>query len=236
MTDDQGTIPAQPLQPGDPRQLGPYHLLGRLGQGGMGSVYLGQHPDGQPVAVKVIRADLAGDDEFRHRFRREVASARQVPPFCTAEVLDADPDHDPPYLVVEYVDGPSLASVVDARGPLTPANLHGLAIGVAAALTAIHGAGVIHRDLKPGNVLLAPGSPKVIDFGIARAVDATRGLTGTGEVIGTVAYMRQSSSTPRDASSARPQTSSPGARSSPTPAPAGSRLLPTPTRRSRCAS
>src|SRR6266508_2532202 len=91
MTDDQGTIPAQPLQPGDPRQLGPYHLLGRLGQGGMGSVYLGQHPDGQPVAVKVIRADLAGDDEFRHRFRREVASARQVPPFCTAEVLDPDP-------------------------------------------------------------------------------------------------------------------------------------------------
>ena len=102
----------------------------------------------------MIRADLAGDDEFRRRFRSEVKRARQVPPFCTAEVLDADPDHDPPYLVVEYVDGPSLSASSSERGPLTPANLHGLAIGVATALTAIHGAGVIHRDLKPSNVLL----------------------------------------------------------------------------------
>jgi hypothetical protein len=155
------------LRPGDLRQLGRYEVLGRLGEGGMGTVYLARDPDGRQVAVKVIRAELTIDDEF----------------------LDADPDHERPYLVVEYVDGPSLATVVEERGPLTPANLHGLAIGVATALTAIHGAGVIHRDLKPSNVLLAPGSPKVIDFGIARAVEATSRHTRTNQLVGTVAYM-----------------------------------------------
>src|SRR3954454_2904992 len=155
----------------------------------MGTVFLAGTPAGTRVAVKVVRADLAPDDEFRRRFRSEVARARQVPPFCTAEVLDADPDHDHPYLVVEYVDGPTLADVVQDRGPLTAANLHSVAIGVATALTAIHGAGVIHRDLKPRNVLLAPGSPKVIDFGIARALEATTGNTYAGQMLGTVAYM-----------------------------------------------
>src|SRR3954454_14262092 len=155
----------------------------------MGTVFLAGTPAGTRVAVKVVRADLAPDDEFRRRFRSEVASARQVPPFCTAEVLDADPDHEQPYLVVEYVDGPTLAAVVDERGPLTAANLHSVAIGVATALTAIHGAGVIHRDLKPRNVLLAPGSPKVIDFGIARATEGPGGNTGDGAMVGTVAYM-----------------------------------------------
>jgi hypothetical protein len=164
-------------------------MLGRLGQGGMGTVFLAESPSGSTVAVKVIRTDRAGDAEFRQRFRGEVSRAHQVPPFCTAEVLDADPDHDPPYLVVEYVDGPSLATVVAERGPLTAANLHGLAIGVATALTAIHGAGVIHRDLKPSNVLLPPGSPKVIDFGISRFADGGAGLTRTDQMIGTVAYM-----------------------------------------------
>jgi predicted Ser/Thr protein kinase len=180
---------AEPLRAHDPRTLGTYELIGRLGEGGMGTVYLARTTGGVLVAVKAVRADLAPDDEFRRRFRSEVARARQVPPFCTAEVLDADPDHETPYLVVEYVDGPTLAHVVEQRGPLTAANLHSVAIGVATALTAIHGAGVIHRDLKPRNVLLAPGSPKVIDFGIARAAEATTGITGLDQMVGTVAYM-----------------------------------------------
>jgi eukaryotic-like serine/threonine-protein kinase len=179
----------EPLRPHDPSKLGDYEIVGRLGEGGMGTVYLARTPAGVLVAVKVVRADLADNDEFRRRFRSEVARARQVPPFCTAEVLDADPDAERPYLVVEYVDGPTLAHVVEERGPLTAANLHSVAIGVATALTAIHGAGVIHRDLKPRNVLLAPGSPKVIDFGIARHVESTTGHTDAAQMVGTVAYM-----------------------------------------------
>jgi serine/threonine protein kinase len=183
---DERTSPLRPL---DPRKLGPYELLGRLGEGGMGTVYLARSAAGTLVAFKMVRADLAPDDEFRRRFRSEVNRVREVPPFCTAEVLDADPDHEQPYLVVEYVDGPSLAEVVEERGPLTASNLHSVAIGVATALTAIHGAGIIHRDLKPRNVLLAPGSPKVIDFGIARAMEATSAHTRTDQMVGTVAYM-----------------------------------------------
>lgn len=177
------------LRASDPVQLGPYKLLRRLGEGGMGSVYLAQAADHTTVALKVIRRDLAEEPEFRRRFRSEVIRAQQVPPFCTAEVLDADPDHETPYLVVEYVDGPSLSDVVTERGPLTQANLYGLAIGVATALTAIHGAGIIHRDLKPSNVMLAPGTPKVIDFGIARATEGPDGETRTDQLMGTVAYM-----------------------------------------------
>ncbi|GAA0799824.1 serine/threonine-protein kinase [Spirilliplanes yamanashiensis] len=178
-----------PLRQGDPARLGRYELLGRLGSGGMGVVFLARDEAGRRVAVKVVHADLAGDDEFRRRFRSEVERARQVPPFCTAELIDADTDAPRPYLVVEYVDGPSLAQAVDEQGPLTVANLHAVAIGVATALTAIHGAGIVHRDLKPRNVLLAPGSPKVIDFGIARALEATSQNTRTGQLVGTVAYM-----------------------------------------------
>jgi eukaryotic-like serine/threonine-protein kinase len=184
----EGSARVRPVRPTDPVQLGPYRILGRLGEGGMGLVYLAESPGSRRVALKVIRDDLA-DEEFRRRFKSEVARARQVPPFCTAEVIDADTEHDPPYLVVEYVDGPSLSAVVADKGPLTPANQQGLAVGVAVALTAIHGAGVIHRDLKPSNVLLAPGSPKVIDFGIARATAGTDFETRTNQMVGTVSYM-----------------------------------------------
>ncbi|MFI5889069.1 serine/threonine protein kinase [Actinoplanes sp. NPDC051513] len=178
-----------PLRPGDPRRLGDYRLLSRLGEGGMGTVFLGRDPGGRPVAVKAIRPEHANNAEFRARFRSEVQRARQVPSFCTAAVLDADPDDDTPYLVVEYVEGPSLQEVVEERGPMSPGDLHSIAVGVAAALTAIHGAGVIHRDLKPSNVLLSLGLPKVIDFGIARALEATTKYTRPGRWVGTVDYM-----------------------------------------------
>ncbi|MFF5289779.1 serine/threonine-protein kinase [Paractinoplanes globisporus] len=178
-----------PLRPGDPRRLGDYRLLSRLGEGGMGTVFLGRDPEGGPVAVKVIRPEHASNDEFRARFRSEVERARQVPSFCTAAVLDADPDNDTPYLVVEYVEGPSLQDVVEERGPMSPGDLHSVAVGVAAALTAIHGAGIIHRDLKPSNVLLSLGLPKVIDFGIARALEGTTKYTRPGRWVGTVDYM-----------------------------------------------
>ncbi|HWS31680.1 MAG TPA: serine/threonine-protein kinase [Actinoplanes sp.] len=177
------------LQPEDPRTLGRYALIERLGEGGMGVVYLGRDPDGTLVAVKVIRAEFARDPNFRDRFRSEVNRAREVPAFSTAEVLDADPDHEPPYLVVEYIDGPSLADVIRDQGPLRGGNLHGVAVGVATALAGIHSAGIVHRDLKPGNVLFALGSPKVIDFGIAKGVDATSNHTQPQQMVGTLSYM-----------------------------------------------
>jgi hypothetical protein len=155
----------------------------------MGSVFLGQSEIGRRVAVKVVRPELSSDPEFRARFRGEVERARQVPPFCTAEVLDADADADHPYLVVELVDGPSLAEVVEERGPLTGGSLHNVAIGVATALVAIHDAGVVHRDLKPANVLFDLAAPKVIDFGIAKGVGSVDQHTEPGQVVGTIAYM-----------------------------------------------
>ncbi|RSM72288.1 serine/threonine protein kinase [Actinoplanes sp. ATCC 53533] len=180
---------SMPLRPGDPTRLGTYDLLGRLGQGGMGTVFLGHAEDGTMVAIKMVRPEFSDDPEFRGRFRSEVTRAQQVPPFSTAAVLDADPEHTPPYLVVEFVDGPSLTELMRGQGPLSGPALHSLAVGVATALTAIHGAGVIHRDLKPGNVLFALGGIKVIDFGIARAFEATSRHTRTDQMVGTVAYM-----------------------------------------------
>jgi hypothetical protein len=181
--------PISPLRPNDPSQLGPYRLAGRIGRGGMGTVFLAVTESGERAAVKVINPDLADDDSFRDRFRREVESARRVRRFCTAPVLDAQLEGDPLYIVTEYVDGPNLEEIVDAQGPLRGANLEGLAVGVATALTAIHGAGVVHRDLKPANVLLSSVGPRVIDFGIARALDTMAQATKTGLFIGTPSYM-----------------------------------------------
>ena len=175
---------AAPLGPGDPEWVGPYQLLGRLGAGGMGTVFLGRGDDGEPVAVKVLRPELAGDPSFLRMFRHEVAAARRVVGFCTARVIDAELSGELPYLVTEYVDGVRLDRAIAASGRLAATDLAGLAVGMAAALTAIHGAGVVHRDLKPSNVLLSYFGPKVIDFGIARALDASATSTATGKLMG----------------------------------------------------
>jgi len=179
----------QALRPGDVVEIAGYRLLGRLGQGGMGTVYLAESATGQKVALKVIQDHLLDQPEFRARFSGEVERAKNVPPFCTAEVLDADPEHEPPYLVVEYVDGPTLSDIVRESGPLAGAALHSLGIGMATALTAIHNSGVIHRDLKPANVLLPRGGVKVIDFGLARASAEATQLTQTDQVMGTIPYI-----------------------------------------------
>jgi eukaryotic-like serine/threonine-protein kinase len=178
----------QELQPDDPRQIGPYRLRGQLGVGGMGRVFLGLSADGRPVAVKVVRLDLAADPEFRTRFRREVAVARRVSGKFTAPVIDADLDSPTPWLATAYVAGPSLADAVAQHGPLPAAKVLELATGLAQGLSAIHAAGVVHRDLKPSNVLLAQDGPRLIDFGISRAVEASA-LTHTGMVVGSPGFM-----------------------------------------------
>jgi len=176
------------LQPGDPQLIGPYRLRGRLGAGGMGQVFLGRSAGGRPVAVKIVRAHLATDPEFRERFRREIAVARKVSGVYTSPVIDADVDGPVPWLATAYVEGPSLADAVSQHGPLPPSSVLGLAAGLAEGLNAIHAAGVVHRDLKPANVLLAEDGPRVIDFGISRAVEASA-LTHTGLVVGSPGFM-----------------------------------------------
>jgi serine/threonine protein kinase len=161
-----------PLRPGDPETIGLYRVASRVGSGGMGTVYLAHAADGRPVAVKVIRPELAQDPAFRARFAAEIDAARRVTASCTARVLHAEPGATLPWFVTEYVDGVPLDRLVAEQGPLPSSSVEGLAVGVAAALTAIHAAGLVHRDLKPANVLLSPFGPKVIDFGIARAMDA----------------------------------------------------------------
>src|SRR3984957_17735375 len=176
------------LQPDDPGRIGPYRLRGVLGSGGMGRVFLGVSADGDQVAVKVIRADLALDPEFRARFRREVTVARKVSSRFTAPLLGADADGPVPWLATAYVTGPSLADAVAQRGPLPAASVLVLAAGLAEGVSAIHSAGVIHRDLKPSNVLLAQDGPRVIDFGISVAAEVSP-LTRTGLLIGSPGYM-----------------------------------------------
>jgi Protein kinase domain len=176
------------LQPGDPVQVGPYRLTGVLGTGGMGRVFLGWSSGGRPVAVKVIRPELAADPEFRARFRREVAAARTISGLYTALLLDTDTDSRVPWLATAYVDGPSLAEAVTTYGPLPVESVRALAAGLAEALAAVHALGLVHRDLKPSNVLLASDGPRVIDFGISRAADTTT-LTNTGQSIGSPGYL-----------------------------------------------
>jgi len=178
----------QDLQPDDPGRIGPYRLRGVLGSGGMGRVFLGASADGQLVAVKVIRADLASDPEFRARFRREVTVARKVSSRFTVPLIHADTDGPVPWLATAYVAGPSLADAVTEHGPLPVRSVLELAAGLAAGLSAIHAAGVVHRDLKPSNVLLAQDGPRVIDFGISVAAE-TSPLTRTGLLMGSPGYM-----------------------------------------------
>ena len=178
----------QALAPGDPGYVGKYRLVGRIGRGGMGQVFLGQSPGGRMVAVKLIRADLASDPDFRARFAREVSTARTVSGIFTVPVVDADVDGPQPWLVTAFVDGPSLADAVASRGPLPPGPALTLAAGLAEGLEVIHAVGVVHRDLKPSNVLLADDGPRIIDFGISHVADAS-GLTRTGWVTGSPGFM-----------------------------------------------
>ena len=177
-----------PLKPDDPREVGGYRLLGRLGEGGMGQVFLGRSVSGLMVAVKVIHARFADDPEFRARFRREVGTARAVSGAFTAPVIDADPDAPSPWLVTTFLAGRPLNEAVAEHGPLPPPAVAALGAGLAEALMSIHRAGIVHRDLKPHNVMLSPDGPRVIDFGIARTADVSA-ITQLGAVIGSPGYM-----------------------------------------------
>lgn len=178
----------RPLQEGDPAVVGGYRPAAVLGTGGMGKVYLSYTPGGRPIALKVIRPEFSEDPEFRRRFRQEVHAAQRVQGLYTAPVIDFDTDGPQPWLATAYVPGPSLAHAVAQHGALPLRSVLLLTVGVAEALHVIHGAGIVHRDLKPANVLLASDGPRVIDFGIARAADATA-LTGAGVSVGTPAFM-----------------------------------------------
>ncbi|MEW1640050.1 protein kinase [Streptomyces sp. NPDC093801] len=176
------------LQPSDPRQVGRYRIAGRLGAGGMGQVYLGHSPSGRLVAVKVVRPELAQDPGFRRRFAREVVAARKVTGFFTAALVDADPDSPSPWLATAYVPGMALDEAIASHGPWPVESVRILGAGLAEALEAIHAAGLVHRDLKPSNVLIAPDGPRVVDFGISVALEATA-LTRTGMIVGTPGFM-----------------------------------------------
>jgi serine/threonine protein kinase len=177
-----------PLAPGDPQRLGGHQLIGLLGHGGMGRVYLGISPGGGQVAVKVMHPQFAGDTSFRERFKHEAEVAQRVSGPFTAKVLDSGVDDRTPWLATEYIPGPTLAQLVTEYGPLPDASVRALAAGLARALSDIHSRRIVHRDLKPANVILSVTGPRVIDFGIARALDGL-GMTATDELLGTVSYM-----------------------------------------------
>ncbi|GAA3191382.1 serine/threonine-protein kinase [Nonomuraea roseoviolacea] len=185
----QGRSAGTPLTPEDPQSIGPYELYGRLGSGGMGTVYLARAADGPRVALKAIRRDYAADPVYRARFHEEVSNARKVASFCTARVLDHGEDGGVLYLVTEYIDGISLEDHLIEHGALSPSVLHSAAVGVAAALTAIHAAGLVHRDLKPANVMLTLAGPRVIDFGLARSAHLSSRHTNAGMVMGTPGWI-----------------------------------------------
>jgi len=176
------------LEADDPRQAGPYTLLGRLGAGGMGAVYLGRSAGGRTVAVKLVRREFAADEDFRARFRREVEAARAVSGAFTASVVDADTEAAMPWLATTFVPGIPLSAAIRRHGGFGEPVLRALGVGLAEALQEIHRAGVIHRDLKPANVMLAADGPHVIDFGISRAVEGTA-LTSTGFVVGSPGFL-----------------------------------------------
>ncbi|WP_432096877.1 protein kinase domain-containing protein [Streptomyces sp. bgisy100] len=181
------------LRSDDPQRIGAYRLLGRLGAGGMGLVYLARSDRGRTVAVKLVRQELAEQEEFRRRFRQEVQAARRVGGAWTAPVLDADTEAPTPWVATGYIAGPSLQSVIAGHGPLPERSVRFLTAGLARALMDIHGAGLIHRDLKPSNVLVTIDGPRVIDFGIARALESVtgdgHGLTRTGSLVGSPGFM-----------------------------------------------
>ncbi|SDJ78069.1 Serine/threonine protein kinase [Nonomuraea maritima] len=178
-----------PLQPEDPPAIGLYELISRLGTGGMGVVYLAKAPDASRVALKAIRRDFTADPVYRARFHEEVSNARKVASFCTARVLDHGEDRGVLYLVTEFIDGISLEDHLIEHGALSPSVLHSAAVGVAAALTAIHAAGLVHRDLKPANVMLTLAGPRVIDFGLARSTHVDQRHTNAGMVMGTPGWI-----------------------------------------------
>ncbi len=184
-----GPASLPPLESYEPRQLGVYRILGRLGQGGYGNVYLGVDPAGRKVAIKTIRAEFAAAGDYRERFRREALAASRVARHSTAEILDFDGQGPLPYLVTEYIEGPTLSAWVRGNGPLHGSTLEQLAVAVASALAAIHQAGIIHRDLKPQNVLMSHTGPRVVDFGIARATDASEVFSRGTTTVGTPGFM-----------------------------------------------
>jgi serine/threonine protein kinase len=177
----------KPLSAFDPTVIASYRLLGVLGNGGMGRVYLGQSPSGRQVAIKVVRADLVDDPATRRRFAREVAAVRTISPLFTAAVVDADTDAESPWLATMYIDGPSLEQWVVQNGALAPTAVVTLAGGLAEAVGSIHHAGLVHRDIKPSNVLLSGTGPYVIDFGLVLAPHSTR--ISMGRPVGTPSYM-----------------------------------------------